>query len=186
MKIDPWRSSVSVLLVGGRHPSHVSVLQSVAVALQVDDFGVVHEPVDHRRGDHGVAEDLAPAPKGLVRGDDDAGPLVTGRDQLEEQVGGLAVEGDVADFVDHEEGDAPEPGELGVESSLLMGFAEPGDPLRRSGKGDAVPRLAGPDAETNREVGLAGPGGPRKTTLSFASTKSSVPRCAATSRRSER
>ena len=37
---------------------------------------MVDEAVDHGGGDHGVAEDLAPAAEGLVGGDDDAGPLV--------------------------------------------------------------------------------------------------------------
>jgi hypothetical protein len=35
-----------------------------------DDFGVVDEPVDHRGGDHVVAEDLAPAAERFVAGDD--------------------------------------------------------------------------------------------------------------------
>ena len=60
---------------------------------------MVHKPVDHGRGDHGVAEDLTPAPEGLVRSDDDAGPLIAGRGQLEEEVGRFPVEGDVADLV---------------------------------------------------------------------------------------
>lgn len=37
-------------------------------------------------------------PEGFVGGDDHAGPLVTGGDQLEEQVGGLGLEGDIADL----------------------------------------------------------------------------------------
>jgi hypothetical protein len=36
----------------------------------------------------------------LVAGDDDAGGLVAGGDELEEQAGGLGLEGDVADLVD--------------------------------------------------------------------------------------
>jgi hypothetical protein len=60
----------------------------------------VDEPVDHGCGDHVVAEDFAPAAERLVGCDDQAGPLVSGGNQLEEQVGGLGLEGDVADFVD--------------------------------------------------------------------------------------
>jgi site-specific DNA recombinase len=41
-----------------------------------DDVGVVDEPVDHRRGDGVVAEDLAPAAEFLVGGDDQAGAFV--------------------------------------------------------------------------------------------------------------
>ena len=39
-----------------------------------------------------------------------------------------------------------------------MGGAEAVDPLRGGGEGDAVARQAGPDAEGDREVGLAGAG----------------------------
>jgi hypothetical protein len=60
-----------------------------------DDVGVVDQAVDHGRGDHVVAEDLTPAAERLVAGDDQAGALVAGRDELEEQVGGLGLEGDV-------------------------------------------------------------------------------------------
>jgi hypothetical protein len=70
-------------------------------------LGVVLEAVDHRRRHHGIAEDPAPAPEGFVGGDDDAGPFVAGRDELEEQVGRLGLEGDVADLVDDDERVAP-------------------------------------------------------------------------------
>ncbi len=63
------------------------------------------EPVDHRGGDDVVAEDLAPGAEGLVAGDDQRGAFVAGRDEREHQVGGLGVEGDVADLVDDEQRD---------------------------------------------------------------------------------
>jgi hypothetical protein len=83
-----------------RGAAQVAVAQPVAVALEADDLGVVDQPVDHGRGDHVVAEDLAPAAEWLVRGHDQRGAFVAGRDQLEEQVGRLRLEGDVADLVD--------------------------------------------------------------------------------------
>src|SRR4051794_494644 len=66
--------------------------------------GVVDEAVDHGGGDDVVAEDLAPAAEDLVAGDDQGGSLVAGGHQLEEQVRGFGFEGDVADFVDHQQG----------------------------------------------------------------------------------
>jgi len=47
-------------LAGGWAAAEVAVAQAVAVAFEGEDLGVVHEPVDHRRGDDLVAEDLAP------------------------------------------------------------------------------------------------------------------------------
>jgi len=47
--------------------AEVSVAESVAVAFEGDDFGVVDKPVDHGCGHDVVAEDLAPAiPNGLL------------------------------------------------------------------------------------------------------------------------
>jgi hypothetical protein len=39
-------------------------------------------------------------PEGLVGADDETGPLVAGGDKLEEQVGGLALQRDVADLIE--------------------------------------------------------------------------------------
>ena len=65
--------------------------------LSVTMWGVVNEPVDQGGGDHGVAEDLAPGLEAAVAGDDDRAAFVAARDQREEQVRGLALQGEVAD-----------------------------------------------------------------------------------------
>jgi hypothetical protein len=80
--------------------SQVAVFESVGVAFEGDDFGVVDEPVDHGGGDDVVAEHFAPASEGFVGGDDQGGAFVAGGDELEEQVGGFRFERDVADLVD--------------------------------------------------------------------------------------
>lgn len=68
----------SALVVGFRrgHASEVAIFEPVAVALEGDDFGVVHQAVDHRRGHDVIAEDFAPPAEGLVAGDDQRGPFV--------------------------------------------------------------------------------------------------------------
>jgi hypothetical protein len=71
------------------------------------------EPVDHGGRDDVVAEHLAPPPERLVAGHDQAGPLIPGRDQLEEQVGGLGLERDVAHFIDDQQRVAAQPDQLG-------------------------------------------------------------------------
>ena len=82
---------------------------------------MVDEPVDHRGGDDLVAEDLAPAIR-LVAGDDERGALVAGRDELEEQVGGLGFERDLADLVDDQQRVAAQPGQLSLEASGVVGL----------------------------------------------------------------
>ena len=67
----------SLVLGGGRgDAAEVSVFESVAVAFEGDDFGVVDQAVDHGCGDDVVAENLAPAAERLVAGDDQRGAFV--------------------------------------------------------------------------------------------------------------
>jgi hypothetical protein len=131
---------------------------------------VVDEAVDHGGGDGGVAEDFAPASEGLVAGDDDRRSFVAAADELEEQVGGLSFEGDVADLVDDEERDPAEATELVVEASLGVRVTETGDPFGGGRERDAVAGLARPDRDPDREVRLAGAGGPRNTRLARSAT----------------
>ena len=133
---------LGVVVVG--HPPEVAVFEPIAVAFEGDDFGVVDEPVDHGGGDGGVAEDFSPASKGFVGCDDEAGSLVAGADELEEQVGGLGFEGDVADFVDDDERVSAEAAQFVVESAGVVGGGEAVDPFRDGGEQDAMACLAGP------------------------------------------
>ena len=96
--------------------------------------------------------------EGLVGGDDDAGCFVAGGDELEEQVGGLGFEGDVADFVDDQERVSAQAGDLGLQAPGAVGGGEPVGPGGGGGEQDAVPGLAGLDAEPCGEHGLAGSG----------------------------
>ena len=70
------------------------------------------DAVDHRGGDGLVAEDAAPAGERQVRGQDQRGVFVAGGDELEEQVRGVLLEGQVADLVDDDQPVAAQPGEL--------------------------------------------------------------------------
>jgi hypothetical protein len=95
----------------------------VAGAFEGDDFGVVDDAVDRRGGDDLVAEDVSPAGEGQVRCEDQRDVFVARGDELEEEVGGVLFEGDVADFVDDEQPVAPQPGELlgAGRRSVLLG-----------------------------------------------------------------
>ena len=75
---------------------------------------VVQQPVEYRRGDHHVTEHLAPFADRTVRRDQDAAALVAPRDELEEQVRGVRLEGQVAQLVDDEKL------RLGVEGQAVL------------------------------------------------------------------
>ena len=62
--------------VGCGDAAEVSVTESVAVAFEGDNVGVVDESVDHGGCDDVVAEHLSPAAELLVGGDDQAGVFV--------------------------------------------------------------------------------------------------------------
>ena len=82
----PGRSGRFGLAGGGRPPRSRS-RSRLAIALEREDCGVVHEPVDHGGGDDLVAEDLAPGRDGLVAGDDQVRAPVAAGDEREHQVG---------------------------------------------------------------------------------------------------
>jgi hypothetical protein len=72
----------------------------------------------------------------LVAGHDERGALVAAADELEEQVGGLGLERDVADLVDDQQRVAAQPDELGLQPPGVVGVGEPGDPLGGGGERD--------------------------------------------------
>ena len=61
------------------------------------------EPVDGGQRHGGVREDPVPFAEGLVGRDQDRPPLVTGRDQLEQNAGLGLVLGDVGEIVEYQE-----------------------------------------------------------------------------------
>ncbi len=95
--------------------------ESVAGAFEGEDVGVVDDAVDHRGGDGLVAEDAAPAGERQVAGQDERGVFVAGGDELEEQVRGVLLEGQVADLVDDDQSVAAQLGELLREPAALGG-----------------------------------------------------------------
>lgn len=85
-------------------------------------MAVVEEPVEHGGGDGGVAvEDGGPLFEGLVRGQDNGAALVAGADDLEEQIGSALVDGQVADFVENEQGGVGLFAKFGFEGAFGLG-----------------------------------------------------------------
>src|SRR5262249_21130327 len=79
------------------------VLEAIGIAPDVQGDGVVEDAVQDRGGDDPVAEDLSPAPKALVTGQDHGAALVAAADELEEQVGALAVDGQITNLIHDEQ-----------------------------------------------------------------------------------
>lgn len=115
----------------------------------------------------------------VLTGDDERTALVAGVDRLEEVARRRDVEGQVPHLVDDEQGHAVEP-DGGFQAVLTLRRREPGDPGRCGGEERGVAGQAGADARAVDRMVLPVPGGTRNTTLYFAATKSSWPRCSTT------
>ena len=82
--------------------------EAVARAFDLDDDGMVEKPVEQRGGDDGIAEDLTPFSEAAIGGEDHGTLLVSGVDELEEQIAAAGNDRQVADLVDDQEGGAAE------------------------------------------------------------------------------
>ena len=82
--------------------------QAIARPLDLQHDGMMQKAVEERGGDDGVAEDVSPLGEAAVRGEDHGAPLITGVDELEEQIAAARNDREVADFVDNEQGEAAE------------------------------------------------------------------------------
>jgi hypothetical protein len=101
-----------VLRSDARKGVYAAAAEPVAGALEGEDVGVVDDAVDHGCGDGLFSEHSGPAGERQVTGQDEGGVLVAGGDELEEQVRGVLLERQVADFVDDDQPVAAEPGQL--------------------------------------------------------------------------
>src|SRR5215207_1581964 len=111
----------------------------VAVAVDEGDVSVVCEAVDEGDDAGGVGEDGAPVLEGEIGGDDEGSvPFVAAVDDLEEEVGGVIVVGEVADLVDAEQVGSSVGGDLSA--SLLWRVAV--DVVEQLGGGAEEDRVA--------------------------------------------
>ena len=102
-----------------------AVFHAEAGAFDDDGVAVVEEAVEDGGGDGGVAvEDGGPLFVGFVGGQDDGAAFVAGADHLEEQVGSVLVDGEVADFIKDEEGGGGVFAHFGFEAAGDLGGGE--------------------------------------------------------------
>ena len=87
----------------------VFAIETVAVAVHLQDVNVVGEPVKQSAGEPLGAEHVGPLVEGQVGGDQDGAPFVALAEDLEEEFRTGGGEGDEAQLVDDEK---PEAGQL--------------------------------------------------------------------------
>jgi hypothetical protein len=100
VKVDPVGQSPSVLPPAGPRPRSPPLSRYLSPLSESDDFDVVDEPSIT------AAPTSSPTTSPTVRraccGDDEGVAFVAAADELEEQVGRLELERDVADIGDHQ------------------------------------------------------------------------------------
>ena len=86
--------------------------ESIAGAFDLNDDGVMQQPIQQSGGDHGVAEHVSPFGKASIGGENHGTFFVASTDQLKEQIGAFPGQWQVADLIDDEQRSA------GIESKF--------------------------------------------------------------------
>src|SRR4029077_19656447 len=96
---------------------------SAAIALDVhlEDRGVMNEAIDDGEGHCLVWEDLPPLAEGLVGGDQQGSPLVSGADEFEQDAGFGLILGEVGQIVEDQQVVLVEFGDGGFEGEVAAG-----------------------------------------------------------------
>ena len=129
---------------------------AIAGTLDLDDHGMMEQPVEERGGDDGIAEDVAPFGEAAVGGEDHGALFVARIDELKEQVAAAGGDRQIADLVDNEQRAAAQEADFLAQCTLAFGFGEDGDEV---GQRDEVDAFAGAnrlDGECRGEMGFAG------------------------------
>src|SRR5437667_4021528 len=150
------------------------VLQPVGIAADIDGDRVMEHAVEDRRGDHAVAEDVAPTAEALVAGQDHRPALVAAADELEEEIGAGAVDREIADLVDDEQARDGVDLEPLLQAPLRGRFRERGDQPGRRRKEHAIAVLDGLESEADGQVGLPDAGRNSHILRSFSVPSSST------------
>lgn len=115
--------------------------QAVTRAVDLDDDGMMQQPVEQRGCDHGAAEDVTPFRKAAVRGEDHRPLLVARIDQLEEQVASAGYDREVTDLIDDQERwSAVEPEPL-AQGAFAFCFRQSADQVGKRDERHALARL---------------------------------------------
>src|SRR5438093_12485496 len=108
-------------------------------------LSVMEDAIENGRGDDPVPENLPQAAEALVAGEDHGAALIAAADELKEEVGAGAIDGQVADHVNDEQAGHGVDLEPVLEAPSVRGEAR--DEGGRAGEQDPVAGLEGFEAE---------------------------------------
>jgi len=134
-------------------------LEAVTLALDLDDMAVVEQAVEHGGGQNAIAgEGLVPRPEAEVGGHDGRGLFIAGGDDLEEQMGLLALQREVADLGDDQQAVAAQGSEGVGQPPVSLRLLDFQDQIGGGGELGLDPGIGCLVADGDGQVGLADAG----------------------------
>ena len=128
----------SFALFGAHFGAFLRFLIAVGLTVQVDDFGVVDEPVDERDNACRIREHVIPLGEWLVGGDDGAFGLVAPADEFEEQIRCPVGIGQISHLVDDQQRRPGVPAQPVFESDGAVDGGEFAEQLSGAGEDGSV------------------------------------------------
>jgi hypothetical protein len=99
-----------LLVDGGRSSAKFAAnCEAVGFVADLDDVETMGQTVQQRGGRLGIAEDAAPLRERQVGGDDETDLLIELADQVKQQRPAIGAEGQIAEFVEHDDTGVGEP-----------------------------------------------------------------------------
>ena len=136
--------------------------QAVARAVDLDDNGMMQQPVEQRRCHHRATEDVAPLCKAAVRCEDHRPLFIARIDQLEEQVATAGYDREIADLIDDQERwPAVEPEPL-AQGAFTFCFRQSADQVGKRNDDTLFPALTASSPSALARWLLPVPCGPRR------------------------
>ncbi len=124
----------------------------ITVDVHLEDRRMMDEPVDGGERHGSVWEDFSPFAEGLICGDEQRASLVSGADQLEEDVRFGLILGDVGEIVEDQQMIFVELVDRGFESEVASRGLQSLDEIRRSREENAPAAFDERQAERRRQV----------------------------------
>ena len=116
------------------------------------------QSIQQGRGHTFALEDLAPLAERQVAGEQETGPFIPIREDLEQQLGAGAAEREVSQFITDQQIHPIELSQEAVQLILLLGFLQAGDQRGGGVEPDPPTGPTGGQAQGNRQVCFADSG----------------------------
>jgi len=139
--------------------------EPVALAVHLEDVAVMGQAVEQGRRHALALEDLAPLAERQIAGDQQAGPFIPIRKDLEQQLGAGPAEREVAQLITDQQIHPIELAQEAVQLILLLGFLQAGDQCSRRVELDPPTGPTGRQTQGNCQMCLPDPLTPQKAEI---------------------